>query len=412
MDRCVEDLSDGGLPTREADFPKPAHAQFPDAVSYNALLAACAQASDGYRALDILEEMQEFAIPIDVGAYNSALKACCVAGLVDKALELFAHMMSNKLTGDGTLAPTRETMTIIMQYYSAIGDVASTEATFENMEHVQQISADERTYMVLLEAYETASAMSPLAERQQYNAAALGRLEMALKSFSQMNAVDRERLLTKTVAVYAQSMDVEATADLLDMFAAEGLDPSPQTYAALLNLHERCADGKAAVMCLRKMILQGLPPSPNFIGRAGMALLRQGDAAGALRLWEAALVDGISIHHFNEWSRCHDLLGQAWLPPDGAEDRLQINAAAKGGIEGGMRYGGRRLEGRRHREGARVDAEELRAKMDTLVSTFGRDLLGKQAGRRGQVNGGWRAVQGGQREFERMLAACDSLLIE
>ena len=62
------------------------------------------------------------------------------------------------------------------------------------------------------------------------------------------------------------------------------MDPSPQTYAALLNLHERCADGKAAVLCLRKMILQGLPPSPNFIGRAGMALLREHDADGAMRL--------------------------------------------------------------------------------------------------------------------------------
>ena len=107
--------------------------QFPDAVAYNALLLACARAADGYRrvlffcslvfrrflasafapdkkkakreaeererapatspdgyrrvllffpssfgggdrALDVLEEMREFAIPVDVVAYNTALK--------------------------------------------------------------------------------------------------------------------------------------------------------------------------------------------------------------------------------------------------------------------------------------------------------------------------------------------------
>ena len=83
--------------TTDTCEPHCVFAQFPDAVSYNTLLSACAHASDGYRALDILEEMREFAIPIDVGAYNSALKACCVAGLVDRALELFARMMNSKV---------------------------------------------------------------------------------------------------------------------------------------------------------------------------------------------------------------------------------------------------------------------------------------------------------------------------
>ena len=78
-------------------------------------------------------------------------------------------------------------MTIIMQYYSAIGDVASTEATFENMVYTQKILADERAYMVLLEAYATASEMSPLAHRQQYNAAALKQLNTALQNLPRMS---------------------------------------------------------------------------------------------------------------------------------------------------------------------------------------------------------------------------------
>ena len=41
-------------------------------------------------------------------------------------------------------------------------------------------------------------------------------------------------------------------------FFRTGVLPSAQTYAELLNLHERCADGTSALMCIKKMINQGI----------------------------------------------------------------------------------------------------------------------------------------------------------
>ena len=341
--------------------------QHPDAVAYKALLHACAKAADGYKALQVLDEMHEYAIPVDLSAYNSALKACVVAGLDDEALEMFAMLMHHKSKGDARLAPTRATFTIIMQHYAAAGDAQAAEAMLQVMSSEHKIPPDARCFMVLLEACAQAASLLPVSGRAPYKARALAHLETALHLFGPLlSSVDKERLLTKTVAVYAQCLDVAATEDLLGRFAVEAVAPSPQTYAELINLHERCGDGDAALRRLQEMIAQGLVPSPNFIGRAAAAMLRAGDAARALELFAAAARDGLAIHHFNGWSTCHRLLGVPWQQPSAAGE-----------------LGG---DGRAQRKGEETaDMLRLRQALDDLVPFLdGHSVQGVQAGSGGK----------------------------
>ena len=51
--------------------------------------------------------------------------------------------------------------------------------------------------------------------------------------------------------MYAQSHDVAATFEVLELFGAEGVSPSASTYAELLNLHERQADAASALLVLK-----------------------------------------------------------------------------------------------------------------------------------------------------------------
>ena len=53
-----------------------------------------------------------------------------------------------QVEGDGRLSPTRETLTIVMQYYAKLPDLASTETMFKNMTEEHEIEADARSYMV------------------------------------------------------------------------------------------------------------------------------------------------------------------------------------------------------------------------------------------------------------------------
>ena len=50
----------------------------------------CIPLQDGWRALDILEEMTDFGIPVEVRACNSTLQACLACGLVEDAEKLSA----------------------------------------------------------------------------------------------------------------------------------------------------------------------------------------------------------------------------------------------------------------------------------------------------------------------------------
>ena len=348
--------------------------QHPDAVTYKALLHACAKAADGYKALEVLDEMHEYAIPVDLSAYNSALKACVVAGLDDQALEMFAMLMQHKRKGEDGLAPSRATFTIIMQHYAAAGDAQAAEAMLQVMTREHEIPPDARCFMVVLEACAQAASLLPVPGRAPYKARALAHLQAALDSLGPLlSSVDKERLLTKTVAVYAQCMDVAATEDLLARFDEEALAPSPQTFAELINLHERCGDGEAALRRLQGMIAQGLVPSPNFIGRAAAAMLRAGDAARALALFAAAARDGLAIHHFNGWSTCHRLLGVPWQQP-----------SAAGGL-GGDEWAQRKGE-------ETADMMRLRQALDDLVPLLDGDSVpGVHAGSagKGKDQGKW-----------------------
>ena len=252
--------------------------EHPDAVAYNALLhvcaCACAKAGDGHKALDLLDEMHQYSIPADVKAYNTVLKACVNSGMIEKALDIFARMMHNKVSGDRSLSPTRETLTIVMQYYSTRGDVEAVRSLLETMEDMHGISADARCYMVLLEAHARASAAQPLAVRTIHNEAALACLHKAMARLGpSLTRVEKERLVTKTLEAVAQSRNVQAAAGVYEMYGKYDVLPSPQAFAALINLHYELADGPGALRSLQAMIAQGISPSPNFFGRTAMAML-------------------------------------------------------------------------------------------------------------------------------------------
>ena len=128
-------------------------------------------------------------------------------------------------------------------------------------------------------------------------------------------------------------------------------------------------------------------------------------------MWEAALADGVPIHHFNEWSRCHTLLGQAWLPPQEPEHRPGTHAAGLDGMEKSV--GGIDSESRKRGaggKGRKVEVEKLRARMDAMVSVGAKDpMTDANAGRTRQEDRG-RVVKSRHRTFEHMLVVCEGLM--
>lgn len=75
----------------------------PDLVSWNSLLAGCAQHGCGREAVELFEQMRQIGVRPDHTTFLSVLTACSHAGLVEKGLEIFYLMKEGVLPIDAGL---------------------------------------------------------------------------------------------------------------------------------------------------------------------------------------------------------------------------------------------------------------------------------------------------------------------
>mmetsp|Transcript_45360 Transcript_45360/g.108195 ORF Transcript_45360/g.108195 Transcript_45360/m.108195 type:complete len:489 (-) Transcript_45360:167-1633(-) len=290
--------------------------EYPDAIAYNAFLHAAAKNEDGFKALDILEEMSHFGIPADVRACNSSLMALLGSDLVDEAEKLFKMMMANKTAGDGKLAPSIRTFTIVMQYYARKGEVQQGEEMFKNMmEH--SIKPDPKVFMVMVDACRAAAMKcKDLESREQFVTRAEDIMQDALKFFGKLSKQDNTTLLTKVVSVAAVSFWDEKAYMLLGQFSTFGAAPTEMAFSNILSMHERVADGEGSVRLLSRMEEEGIEAPASFVVRAAVAFARGRDADRALALLMQASEEGIPIRDCKEWNYLVPNFGKVWGPPD------------------------------------------------------------------------------------------------
>eukprot|EP00931_Biecheleriopsis_adriatica_P022127 TRINITY_DN14304_c0_g1_i3.p1 TRINITY_DN14304_c0_g1~~TRINITY_DN14304_c0_g1_i3.p1 ORF type:complete len:132 (-),score=31.27 TRINITY_DN14304_c0_g1_i3:27-422(-) len=72
----------------------------PDAVTYSALISACAKSNQTEKALEIFAEMKQSGLQANVITYNALISACTKGERIEKALEIFAEMKQSGLQPD------------------------------------------------------------------------------------------------------------------------------------------------------------------------------------------------------------------------------------------------------------------------------------------------------------------------
>lgn len=323
--------------------------QYPDIVAYNAMLRACSKTKAGYKALDILQEMRQFGIPLDIHSYNSAIKALVECGMSDDAKKLFDDMIAQKeraevmeglvdnATKEGLLpsglaeevategerelsiAPTVETFTILMQYYAARAEFEACEQMMQLMRHDHHIQPDERVYGTLIDAcYFAAGVAHEMPARVEWAKKAEGILAEALEDVTELHAepLELERLLTRVLKVWTFTDDFEGAAEFCKRYEALGVEKSPRAFAALLNMHERAADGPGAAKVLQEMASKGLSPSASFVCRVALAFTRGFKPDTALQILGKAQEAGVQLKQCREFRWLPDALGKEWRLPN------------------------------------------------------------------------------------------------
>ncbi|KAL5973396.1 hypothetical protein ACLOJK_030046 [Asimina triloba] len=116
----------------------------PDLVSWNSLLAGCAQHGYGREVVEIFEEMRSSGIRPDHTTLLSVLSACSHVGLLEKGLEYF-DLMNH---GDSEEAPRVEHYACIVDLLGRAGQLDEAESFIETM----PIKPEASVYRALLSA--------------------------------------------------------------------------------------------------------------------------------------------------------------------------------------------------------------------------------------------------------------------
>ncbi|XP_010937577.2 pentatricopeptide repeat-containing protein At1g11290, chloroplastic [Elaeis guineensis] len=101
----------------------------PDLVSWNSLIAGCAQHGYGRKAVELFEQMRQIGVRQDRTTFLSVLTACSHAGLVEKGLEFF-YLMKD---GDSPVVAGLEHYACVVDLLGRAGYLHEAETFVNNM---------------------------------------------------------------------------------------------------------------------------------------------------------------------------------------------------------------------------------------------------------------------------------------
>jgi pentatricopeptide repeat protein len=316
----------------------------PDVQLYNAVLAACARASDGSgleRAMELLETMEEEGIMPDAVSFSSAINACATHGAQwQDALKLLDRMQERDLP------PHIPAWNAMLKVLARNRQWSPALDLLERMKCRGEVGGDPPSAAIPLPNIITYSqVMEACTEGGQPRLA----LRLLDEAASLEGGLDRIcfGVACKAAAVL-QEQDGSGAAEalrLLDDMKRRGLRPNAIIYSSVIR-----AVGDDATMArtlLGRMYEDGLLPSGPCYTNTISSCSRAGEWQGALSLLDDAVGAGVKLNvitwtsvvdccsQAGQWQAALDVLSrmqEAGIHPN----QLSLSAAMRGCNKGGM----------------------------------------------------------------------------
>jgi pentatricopeptide repeat protein len=221
----------------------------PNLISYNTAIDACARQGRSHEALDLLTELKHRGLEPDDVTYNSAMRACGRAGEWRRAMDLLAEMRS------------RDKQPGLVTYNTAISACAQSGRADEALALLEECGA--------------------LADVVTYNAAILACSNAKRHAAAtRLLQVMRARGLAPDAVSYTSAMrgaGVQQALELVQRMRGEGITVAAVTYNAVLRACVRESDSRTALGLLDDMdavvsatLEEMTPPAAHDLVRCGL----------------------------------------------------------------------------------------------------------------------------------------------
>ena len=238
----------------------------PDAISFNTVISALAQAGQVSKAETLLTTMLDARYEPDIRSYTGVIMACARASRPVQA----AHWLERMLQSD--VPPDTTAFNAVLLAYATACDC---EGAFLCMSSYEARARDEcpnaKPDVVSFNTLISACAKEAKPERA----------EMAFSQMRKRGLVPNEITYSTLITARARGGQPAKAQAWLDAMIESGVAPDVVSYNAVCAAHAKVGDTAAALECLRQMELQGLKASPNTHASMVNALVQSGRAEEA-----------------------------------------------------------------------------------------------------------------------------------
>ncbi|CAI5471561.1 unnamed protein product [Closterium sp. Yama58-4] len=306
------------------EMRSPERAVQPDAITFNTLMFAAAQAKLPGKVLEVYGMMVADGVPPNQITFGILLEAVGSGGRLTAALQVFNEMRA------AGIPPTTSTFNYLIDACATAPqpDVVKAWSLFSEMEAAENVRSNAETFNLLITACTKA-----------------GDHEGALKAFSMMRERGYTRAITTSTfnklihsAAASPSASTETAFQLYSQMRAEGHRPDVVTLGTLITACGKDGDAARAMAVRQELEAEGVPPNAAVFhalmtvqGRAGMwsaALGTFREMQGRAAEWErkgsgSTVIGGARENPLAPTLPAYTVLFDACFGPEGADATIK-----------------------------------------------------------------------------------------
>jgi len=220
-----------------------------DLSAFNALIDACARASNTGRAVELFQDMCAVGVEADLTTYSTIIKGHCLEGALQQALQLFTFMRKKNIAPDVVLFNSildgcaRKQMPALTEQVLNDMQVSGVQPTNCTLSILVKMYGKAHDVDMAFDVVETLSAKFGIVPNNQVNVCLLsaclgsGRLEQALEVFERIEEPDA-KTYTMIINGYLKHSDVVGAVYMLER-AVKDVTVTPEVVNNVTFMAER-----------------------------------------------------------------------------------------------------------------------------------------------------------------------------